>query len=345
MATIKDVAAAAGVAPSTVSRLLNGDPTVRVRPETRRRVLAVAGELDYTPNRAARALRGARVGALGVALRHLASPVYAQVFSGAEDEARKADFLLVAIEVDALAADPAAFQRLVRGGAIDGLVLQRDGLPADELITENVAATGLPFVVANERVDDPLYGVALDDAQASATATSHLLALGHVDVAHLGIGGSTRRASDRVEGWRRALEHAGVSPADGLLALGGSRPETGYTGMMELLANRERPTAVVAGTLLAAFGAMSAIRDAGLEVPGDISIVTHHDSWTAQYASPPLTAVQLPLEQLGRRAVRLLIEQLDGAAPRQELLTTPAPQLIPRSSTAPPRGARRRRNP
>ncbi len=343
MATIKDVAASAGVAPSIVSRLLNGDPTVRVRQETRLRVLAAAAELNYTPNRAARALRRTRVGALGVALRQLTSPVYAQIFSGAEDAARGADFLLVAIEVDALAADPAALHRFIPGGAVDGLLLQRDGLPADDLVLENVSAAKLPFVIVNERVDDPLFGVALDDVRASRMATAHLLALGHVDIAHLGIGGSTRRALDRREGWQQALAHAELPAPEEMVAVGGSRPETGYAGMMELLANPIRPTGVVAGTLLAAIGALAAIRDAGLQVPDDISVVTHHDSWAAEYASPPLTAVRLPLEELGRRAVQLLIEQLDGAAPRQELLTTPAPQLIPRASTAPPSSTDRRR--
>ena len=337
MSTIKDVAAAAGVAPSIVSRLLNGDPTVRVRPETRRRVLAVASELDYTPNRAARALRGARVGAIGVALRHLTSPVYAQIFSGAEEEARLADFLLVAIELDSLAADPGAFRRFVRGGAIDGILLQQDGLPADDVVMANVAATHLPFVLVNERVDPPQFGVALDDVEASRLATAHLLALGHADIAHLGIGGTTRRAKDRVAGWQQALENVGLAAPSEMVAVGGSQPETGYAGMMELLANRPRPTGVVAGTILAAIGALKAISSAGLEVPGDISIVTHHDSWSAEYATPSLTSVRLPLELLGRHAVRLLIDRLDGAPSRQELLTDPAPQLIPRGSTAPPR--------
>jgi LacI family transcriptional regulator len=336
VATIKDVAARAGVAPSIVSRLLNDDPSVRVRPETRARVNAAVLELDYIPNRAARALRGARVGALGMALRHLTSPIYASILSGAEDEARHADFLLVAVEVDALAADPVAFHRLVRGGAIDGMLLQRDGFPADDVVMANVLATKLPFVIVNERVEQPLIGVAMDDARASRMATAHLIALGHVDIAHLAIGGSTSRSSDRRDGWRQALRHAELPAPDGMVAVGGSTPESGYAGMMELLANPRRPTAVVAGTLLAAIGALSAIRVAGLQVPGDISLVAHHDSWIAEYASPPLTAVRLPLEELGRRAVRLLIEQLGGPPPRQGLPALPEPELVPRASTAPP---------
>jgi LacI family transcriptional regulator len=337
MATIKEVAERAGVAPSIVSRLLNDDPTVRVRPETRLRVEAAARVLNYVPNRAARALRGARVGALGVALRHLTSPIYARIFSGAEAEARLADFLLVAVEVDALASDPSVFQRFVRSGAIDGLLLQRDGLPADEVMTENLVATKLPFVIVNERVAGPFSAVALDDRRATQLATAHLVALGHRDIAHLAIGGETSRSADRREGWRHALEQAGLSAPEAMVHVGGSRPETGYAGMMGLLANPRRPTAVVAGTLLSAIGAMTALRDAGLRIPEDISLIAHHDSWIAQYASPPLTTVRLPLEELGRSAVRLLIEQLEGGPARQELLTTPEPEIVPRGSTSPPR--------
>lgn len=337
MATIKDVAERAGVAPSIVSRLMNDDPTVRVRPETRLRVEAAARALKYTPNRAARALRGARVGAIGVALRHLTSPVYAQIFSGAEAEARRADLLLVAVEVDALGADPDVFQRFVRGGAIDGLLLQRDGVPGDDVVMANLLATNLPFVIVNERVSAPLSGVALDDAHAAQLATAHLLALGHRHIAHLAIGGDTCRSDDRREGWRRALEHAGVPAPDEMVQVGGGRPETGYAGMMRLLANPTRPTAVVAGTLLSAIGALRALRDAGLGVPEDVSLIAHHDSWVAEYASPPLTTVRLPLEQLGRQAVRLLIEQLEGGPAQQELLAFPEPEIVPRGSTSPPR--------
>jgi LacI family transcriptional regulator len=339
MATIKEVAARAGVAPSIVSRLLNGDPTLRLRPETRDRVEAAVRALDYTPNRAARALRGARAGALGVALPYLTSPVYGQILNGAETEARRSDYLLVTVEVDALAADPAGFQRFVRGGAIDGLLLQRDGLPADDIVMENLRSTKLPFVIVNERVSSPLAGVALDDRHASELATGHLLALGHKNIAHLAIGGSTYRSRDRQEGWENALADAGLPASRDLVAIGGSRPETGYAGMMKLLAKQTHPTAVVAGTLLSAIGALAALRDAGLRVPDDMSLIAHHDSWPAQYSSPPLTTVYLPLEELGRRAVRLLIEQLDGAEPRQELLTSPEPVIVPRHSVCPPRTA------
>ena len=110
------------------------------------------------------------------------------------------------------------------------MLLQRDGLPADDLVLENVSAAKLPFVIVNERVDDPLFGVALDDVRASRMATAHLLALGHVDIAHLGIGGSTRRALDRHDGWQQALAHAELPASEEMVAVGGSRPRPGTPG-------------------------------------------------------------------------------------------------------------------
>jgi DNA-binding LacI/PurR family transcriptional regulator len=335
MATIKDVAARANVAPSIVSRLLNADPTVRVRPETRLRVEEAARALNYSPNRAARALRGARVGALGVALRHLTSPVYAQIFSGAEAEARRSDLLLVAVEVDALAADPAMFQRFVRGGAIDGLILQRDGLPADDVVMENLLTTQLPFVIVNERVAPPLSGVALDDVRASRLATGHLLALGHREIGHLAIGGSTHRSQDRQDGWEQALTQAGLNAPADLVAVGGSRPETGYAGMMDLLARRTRPTGVVVGTLLSAIGALAALRDAGLRVPDDIAVVGAGDIALGDMLRVPLTTISWSREDQGKAAADLLLDRIEAnqAVPIEPRRVVIPPQLVVRRSS------------
>jgi LacI family transcriptional regulator len=335
MASIKEVAALAGVTPPTVSRLLNGDASLRIREETRERILAAAATLDYIPNRTARALRLSRVGALGVALRHLTSPVYAQIFQGAQLEGRRADFMIVAVELDTLSTDETLFKRYVKGSAIDGLIVQRDGLTEDAAIVDHLMASGMPFVVVNERVAPPLAGVALDDVAAARLATEHLIGLGHRRIAHLAIGGASTRSTDREAGWRAAMEAAELPAGPELLAAGGDSPERGFEGMDQLLDRNPRPTGVVAATLLSAIGAQAAIHARGLDVPRDVSLVAHHDSWLAQYAVPPLTVVRLPLTDLGRDAVKLLIDQINGGRQRQELLTEPAPEVVVRSSTGP----------
>jgi LacI family transcriptional regulator len=339
MATIVEVARRAGVAPSVVSRLLNGDPTLRIRPDTRDRVLAVAAELEYAPNHAARALRRARAGTLGLAVRDLHNPVYAEIIAGAEAEARERGSVLLVADVDSLAQDDDTFRRVIQGGAIDGLMLQRDGDGSDTVVTR-VAGSRIPVVILNERVRRPLSGVAVDDRRAAALATRHLIALGHVDVAYLQVSGSHSRARDRRAGWQAAMRDAGLDPSADLVAMGGVRPETGYRAMTDLLAAQRRPTAVFAGSLLAAVGALTAARDAGIRVPADLSIVGFHDGWFAEHVYPGLTVVRLPLREMGRQAVRLLVQCIEGADPQQILVSSPEPELVPRASTGPVSGRR-----
>jgi DNA-binding LacI/PurR family transcriptional regulator len=340
MGRIVDVARLAGVTPSIVSRLLNGDPTLRIRPETRDRVLAAAEDLDYAPNRAARALRGGGAGTLGVAVHDILNPVYGEIIAGAEAAARERGYVLMLADVDSLASDD-TFRRVVRGGAIDGLMVQRDGLSSDRMVTR-VAEAHVPVVILNERVSSPLSGVAVDDRQAAALATRHLIALGHTEVAHLDVGGRNSRARDRKAGWRDAMTGAGLDPRPDLLRVGGVVPETGYRGLMELLSGAQSPTAVFAGSLLAAVGALTAARDAGLAVPDDLSIIGYHDAWFAEHVVPPLTVMRLPLREMGRQAVLLLAERATGTAPRQIMISEPQPELVRRGSTAPPRTRRLR---
>jgi DNA-binding LacI/PurR family transcriptional regulator len=344
MARIVDVAHRAGVAPSVVSRLLNGDPTLRIRLETRARVLAAAEEMEYAPNHAARALRRSSVGALGLAVHDIHNPVYGEIIAGAEQAARERGCVLMLADVDSLASEDDTFRRVVHGGVIDGLMLQRDGHASDQVVTR-VAGAHVPVVILNERVRPPLSGVAVDDRRAAAIATGHLLALGHREVAHLAVGGRNSRARDRQAGWRDAMTGAGLRPRADLVRAGGVRPEGGYRGMMELLAAARPPTAVFAGSLLAAVGAMTAARAAGVAVPDELSIVGFHDAWFAEHAVPPLTVVRLPLREMGRHAVLLLSERAAGAPPRQVRITEPDPELVPRGSTAPPRPGALRRGP
>ena len=341
MASITDVARHAGVSPSVVSRLLNNDPTLRIRDETRARVLQAVEELDYAPHHAARALRRSQVGALGLAVPDMHNPVYAAILEGARPSATEHGYLLMLTSLADLASDTTMSRRLVRGGAIDGLLLQRDS-PAAARVVDRITAHRMPVVVLNERVRAPAAGVAVDDRAAARLATRHLLDLGHTEIAHLRVRGSNSRSRDREAGWRDAHEEVGLTPRDELLGNGGAVPETGFRGLLDLLTRPRPPTAVYVGSVLAAIGALAAARHAGLRVPEDLSIVGHHDTWVAEYLEPPLTVVRLPLAAMGREAVNLLVDLIQGRPARQVLVSSP-PEIVRRSSTAPP--PRRRRPP
>lgn len=329
--SITDVARVAGVTPAVVSRVLNGDPTLQVREQTRDRVLTAARDLDYAPSHAARALRSSRSNTLGLAVHDMANPLYGEIIMGAQRAATDAGYVLLLADIDGLARGDVTFRRAVQGGAMDGLLLQRAGTAADRKIVKT-ASSRIPTVLLNDR-SSALAAAALDDVGGSRLATRHLLELGHRRIGHLRLGG-TSRSGARARGWRETLTQAGEEPR--WLADGGHTIETGRQGMHELLAGPERPTAVVAGNVLAAVGALTAARESGLAVPDDLSLIAFHDIPYAAHLTPPLTTVAMPLHELGAAAVTLLLERLDGGKERQVVVREPPPRLVERGSTAPP---------
>ena len=332
MATVAEVAKLARVSPGIVSRLLNEDATLRIRDDTRERVLDAARQLNYTPNYAARALRKAKVGVIGLAVHDASNPVYSEIIAGAQAEATRAGYALMLADVDALATDDQVFRRIMSSGAIDGLLLQRAGTESDTFVTK-IASGKVPTVLLNDHARGLICSVAVDDYAAAYLATSHLIELGHRQIGQLRVDGPQSRSDQRTRGWSDALLHAGLVPSSDLVVEGGHTAENGYHGMQELLSVPRRPTAVFVANVLAAVGAMSACRDARVDVPGDMSLVGLHDISLAEYLSPKLTVVRLPLHEMGSRAVALLLEQLAGDEVRHETITDPSPVMMVRAST------------
>lgn len=338
-ASIADVARAAAVTPAVVSRVLNGDATLRVRAATRERVLAAARELDYAPSHAARALRRNRTNAFGLAVHDMANPLYSEIIAGAQKAATDRGCVLLLADIEALAGGDESFRGILNGGAIDGLLLQRAGTAADRKVAR-AASARVPTVLLNDR-STRLASVALDDAAGADLATRHLIELGHTRIGHLSVGG-TSRSTARTRGWRRALSGAGLAADPRWVVDGGHTIALGYDGMRSLLAGlsaAERPSGLVVGNVLAAVGALTATRHAGLTVPGDVSLVAIHDVAFAEHLVPALTTVAMPLREIGAAAVGLLGDLLDGGAVQQVVIGEPAPRLVRRGSAASPRTA------
>lgn len=332
--SITDVARAAEVTVGVVSRVLNDDPTLQVRPETRERVLAAARRLDYTASHAARAMRGGRSYAIGLAVHDVSNPVYGRIITGAQKAAAEAGYVLLLADVEALAEGDSTFRRAIHSGAIDGLLLLRAGDSADRRVLRE-ATQRIPTVLVNDRSTTHA-SVALDDIAGARLATQHLIDLGHKQIGHLRIRG-TSRSGARLRGWRDALHRAGLAEDPRWIVDAGHVMDTGYEGMRQLLALDTLPTAVLVANVLAGIGAVTAARDAGLSVPGDLSMIAYHDVPYAAHVVPALTTVQMPLDGLGASGVALLLERLAGADPRHVVVREPAPKLILRGSTAPPR--------
>lgn len=331
--TIRDVADRAGVSPGLVSRLLNDDPTLTVRPGTRELVMRAVDELGYVPRSAAAALRRNRVDALALVLDRVTNPVFADVVHGAERAATELGLGLLLLDAEEVARDATFLTGIVRSRRVDGLLLQ-GGFGPGASVLEGLAVE-IPSVILNSSGTPAASGVRLEDDEAARLAAQHLLDLGHTRVAYVaglpGTPNSLRRA-----GVDAALAGARLGPARVLDA--GWQAADGHRAISTSDARgADAPTAYVAGTAVVALGVLAALAEAGLRVPDDVSVVGIHDPWFAPYGAPPLTTVALPLLELGRASVHQLAEHLASGRPDDVVLTDPAPRLVVRGSTGPAR--------
>ncbi|MFJ9561079.1 LacI family DNA-binding transcriptional regulator [Streptomyces fuscichromogenes] len=336
--SIFDVAKAAGVSHQTVSRVVNGSP--KVRKATRDRVLEVIGELGYKPNRLARALAGGVVRSVTVLTSDTTLYGASLALRGIEEAARAAEFSVAISVLDEQApmtADDVA-SRLARPG--EPVVVIAFNAPGERAWHALPADFPAAAVVERPRDGGGVGGrpeAWLDDRAAAAQATRYLLSLGHHTVHYMAIPSSTTRVGQRAEGWRDALSDAGRPVPEPLE--GGWSPRSGYLAARGLVADPE-VTAVLCGNDELALGVLRAAREAGRDVPGDLSVVGFDDAPYAGYTHPGLTTVRLDFEGLGRGAFGMLQRLLDPEnAPLLPLWAEP--ELIVRESTGPAPGRSR----
>lgn len=337
--TLADVGRHATVDTSVVSRVLNNDPVLNIRDETRERILASVRELGYVANAAARSLRTSRAGTLGLFLPDFANPVYAEIITGAEAAAAARGYVLVTGSSSAAGVTPQTYLDLLGQGRVDGLLLAGESLSAN--VQEALGAFGLPYLLLNRRMRDSRRFVILDDEKAAGIAVEHLVDLGHTRIAHLAGPQGADTARRRRAGYLSALKAAGLPQDPALVVSADYTPQGGVLSMTALLELADRPTAVLVSNFAAAIGALSAARERAVRIPEDISVVTIHDSPLAGFLVPPLTAVRMPLNDLGRRAVDLLLSRASDE-PVEEIVSGPI-ELIVRDSTTRLRKARTRK--
>jgi LacI family transcriptional regulator len=334
MATLSEIAKLAGVSVSVVSRVLNGDPTVRARPETRDRVLAVAKELNYSANFAGRALRLARSRALALIVPSVSSPLFADLLDGASDAAEAEGYTLLIGRSDDITAGSDTLRRLVGEGRVDGFVLQRSDDLSDQAL-ENLVANDARIVLVTSRTPGRRGSVILDDVAGAKLATEHLIALGHTRIGLVSGIASSDLGRRREQGYTLGLREAGLRRRESWVRRWGYSPERAAAAAVDLASGDPRPTALVVANVNGAIGAVTALRGMGIDVPGGMSVVGYHDEWVADHTWPPLTTVKMPYYQVGAQAVRSLVSQLAGAPAQDIVVRDPAPELVLRSSTAP----------
>jgi DNA-binding LacI/PurR family transcriptional regulator len=336
-ASLKDVAALAGVSVKTVSNVVSG--YTYVAPPTREKVERALAELDYRPNLSARNLRQGRTGVIALALPELDAPYFAELTRFVIDAATERGWTVIIEQTDGRPERERQVLDGVREQRIDGLIFSPIAVGRDEL-TERSDTTAL--VLLGERVTDgPTHHVAIDNQRAAGEVTEHLLSLGHTRIAAIGrqVNPSANTAHLRLAGYRDALAAAGLPYDETLVPQTDSYHRSdGARLMAQLLALEEPPQAVFCFNDLLALGAQRAVLARNLRVPQDVAIAGFDDIEDGRFSTPTLTTVSPDKEEIARVAVEMLDRQIHGARYRGERLdrreVTAGHRLVVRESTA-----------
>ena len=340
--SIKDIARAAGVSHSTVSRALNGNPLVSE--DTRVRIKALALEMGYIPNAVARSLKAQRSGMVGLVLTSLTDPFFAEVMAGIDAVAGRAGLCML---VSASHNDPEREMAVIETfhrRRVEGIIVAASRLT--DRYRDRLAQIHVPIVLINqhaERSDASFHVVALEERLGARVAVEHLLALGHRRIGYLGLGNRERSNRERLAGYRDAMRAVGVavSPAWTLVV-----PEASTQTDSDVGVGREKLAGLLSAGVTAllcyndrvAIGALRACRAQGIAVPCDLSIVGFDDLEPASWVTPSLTTVRQPRWEMGRLAMEMMLALLEGKQPDDCRIM---PTLVVRESTTPP-GSRTR---
>lgn len=330
--TLADVARVAGVHVSIVSKVLNDRSDVSVKDETRERIQVAARKLNYRPNAFARGLRLAQTKTAGILVPTLRNPVLATIVRAASRRAWEKGFV-VAIAEDAEAEQDflaiEAFERLVMEGRIDGLFVlsARSNSP----LINRFHTYSVPTVFVNRRNPGGTHSVSMMEEEAGRLAAGHLIDLGHSNIAHIGPM-RVDTAARRQVGFAEACHERRVVQIQKDVPF---TEEGGREGVIELLDLANPPTAVFASNINIAIGALAGARQAGAQVPRDLSIIGYDDDPIAQFLEVPLTTIRMPLDELGRKGIDVLLEEIEGKEPESVVVST-SPELIERESTSAP---------
>ena len=331
--TIKDVAREAGVAVSTVSRVLNDSGSASE--STRKFVKEVAEKLGYVPNRAAQSLIKQKTYMVGVLLPDLYGEFYSEIIRSIDKTVQRYAYHVLLSSSNNTRTGIEIAVRAMQG-TVDGFVIMfphENATSFLDVLPEDVPA----IILHSAAVGRQFCSLRIDNYLGAYEATRHLIDLGHERIAIIKGEENNLDARERLAGFKAAMQEADLKPVNEYQ--GSFKQSAGHEAGKEILNTSRRPTAVFASNDSMALGAMSAFREAGLTIPDDISIVGFDNLPTVQYLNPPLTTVNYPISQLGERAINLLMEAVDSDTHlilESEVLPT---QLVIRESSAPPRSS------
>lgn len=303
--TIRDVAARAGVSVATVSRVFNQKGPIRE--ETVRRVMDVAGAMQYVPHAGARSLSTRSTRTIGVVLPDLHGEFFSEVIRGIDLAAREQGYHLLLSGSHADRDEMRAVLQAVRG-LVDGLIIMSPDLDPTALCLD--LPPGVPAVLLNAKAEGRL-SITIDNAAGARDVVRHLASLGHQHIAFIGGPAHNADAEQRRRGFRAGVRANDIRATE---LHGDFTEDSGYDAGKQIAALKPRPGAVFAANDSMAIGALCAFRDARMRVPNDIALVGFDDIPIARFLDPPLTTVKVPIAELGRRGLQLLIGGEDQPA-------------------------------
>jgi len=316
----------------TVSRVINNFGYISQ--DTRERVERAIVDLGYVPNALARSLRFKQTKTIALIVTDITNSFFTTIARGVEDTASEQGFSVMFCNTDESQTKEAEYVNVLLQKQVDGILLV-PACSADDSVSL-LQDRGTPVVVLDRRIPNvQVDTVRCDTSLGSYQLTQHLLGLGHRRIALLSGPRTVSTAVDRADGYRRALTEAGLAEDTALEFYGPFTQAGGYQIATEALALNPRPSALVAANNFIAIGAMQALREAGLRLPDDLSMVTFDDFSSALVMEPFLTAIDQPAYEMGRRATELLLTRLAGGGsdePQEILMPT---RMIIRTSSGP----------
>jgi LacI family transcriptional regulator len=313
--TIRDVAIKAGVSITTVSHVVN--KTRFVSKELCERVYAAMEELNYRPNTLARSLRMGETKTIGLIIPDNSNPFFAELARIIEDIGFENGYSVILCNSDNIHEKEFAYINMLIAKQIDGVIFIAAGNNPEhlvELIKRNIPVVVIDRNIANAAVDVVL----VDNEKGGFDVVNYLLGLGHKKIACISGPSKLTPSIGRVKGYRKALKQAGIPIRENYIISGDFRSPSGEAATLQLLRLPEPPTAIFACNDLMALGALRALRNAGLSVPQEISIIGFDDIDLADEITPPLTTVAQPIAELATSAVEILISRIQESTPRSE---------------------------
>ncbi|SFQ33578.1 LacI family DNA-binding transcriptional regulator [Variovorax sp. 770b2] len=330
-ATIADVARASGVSPGAVSRILRNDETIKVRDETKQKVMQAMKDLSYSPNPHARGLRMARSGTIAMIVPEINSPAFLPIIYGAQKAARDRGYLMILGGLGEEGEDPQLASRMLASNHVDGFLISTGRNEAEQLAAARELE--VPSVLVNRYLDAQHPHVVLDDLRGAMAVTEYLLSLGHRRIAFVG-GLSRFLGGRRVAGYKLALELASIAFDPALAVESGYDRQGGEAALHTLMAAGDPPTAIFATNHLVAAGLLVGAQKRGLRVPQDLSIASFYDGPIAELLNPALTAVAFPLDKLGYESTQMLVDLIEGIELRTRSVTIAHDKIVSRGSTS-----------